>query len=331
MNSLIDDDNYIIHNIKNTDTLSGLSLLYNTDINIIKKVNNLHSGDIWSFSFLKIPKNNQCMHAKQLNENSDYYKNAKRYDHIKLLKQLTHVEDDIIKIIYDTTKEQFKESLIILEKIAELHKKLNQDISIIVAYYLVYYDKTSSSEDVFSIIEEEVLEHRKQKNFKNNVTKQFLANNNLQNGLDINCNSRESKASESGNFQNKDDSDDNKDDTNHSSSYNTWYDTALVHRLGSSLKLKSSSSFSYVKNIFNRNIPMLNFQNEKKEAMSDTDFKSLGTWVGIPFYKKDPILLKKKRKKKKRDSPMCDNDDSFLEEHGSLVRRHSTDNLRKRL
>lgn len=329
--SLIGDENYIIHNIKNTDTLSGLSLLYDTDINIIKQVNNLHSSDIWSFTSLKIPKNDRCVHAKQLNENSDYYKNAKRYDHIKLLKQLTNIEDDIIRIIYDTTKEQFRESLIALEKILDLQKKLNQDISIIVAHYLVYSDKISNLEDVFSVIEEEVLENKKRQIRINSINRTCSRRNRLESGLvhmDDNCNDTE--GDDCVNNQNKRNRDENINDATDSFLRTSWRDSALVHKLSSSLKLKSSNSFSYVKNMLNERIPILNFQNEKKDTGSQEEYKSFCTWEGISFYKKDLISLNKKIKKK-RDSPECDHNNNFcLEENTIVIRNPSNNNVRRR-
>lgn len=242
--SLIQNEQYIIHNITNADTLSGLSLLYNIDINVLKKVNNISTGEIWGFSYLKIPKTAHSSEPKSISVNKEYYENSKKTDNLKLLKNLTNEADNVINIIYSHTKENFKKSLNVLEEISALQKKHSVDVNTILAYYLVYCD---DNENVFKLIEEKILENKNKVKLKSGRSANFIKSHSL-----------EGKSSS------------NRNASNESSSTSEFIN---VNKMKHSFLKKSCQSFTYVKDLIKKNLPILNLESKMDNEESKIDNK----------------------------------------------------------
>lgn len=53
------DGDYLMHEVRRTDTLAGLALKYNTNITILKQVNRLYStGELYKLKYIKVPNPN---------------------------------------------------------------------------------------------------------------------------------------------------------------------------------------------------------------------------------------------------------------------------------
>lgn len=296
---LVQNEKYIIHNITNADTLSGLSLLYNIDINIIKKVNNLSTGEIWGFSYLKIPKNGQNCQPKNIREDKEYYENSKRSDNLKLLKNLTNEDENVINTIYNHTNENFKKTLVVLEEISALQKKHNIDVQTVLAHYLVYSDTDGN---VFKLIEEKIIEGKKKVKLKNRTSKNALQLQHLEEKNNKNINNDEN------------------------------IDFANINRVTHPLLEKSSQSLSYVKDIFKKILPILNSESKednekcqvrkKKENSETTDFDLYTT-------------LHYSTTKRKNNSDISEDkiteNKKYTNEHDILIHKNSNGVLRRRI
>lgn len=247
--SVTKNEQYIIHNITNADTLLGVSLLYNIDINIIKKVNNISSGDIWGFSYLKIPKIYENSEPKKISEYPEYYKNAKRSDDLQVLKQLTNEEDSVILTVYNHTNGNFNKTLNALEEIASLQKKCNLDKHTILAHYLVYSDK---EENVFQLIEEKIVHSKNHFKMKTAKSKNFMQSQ----GLEEKNNITNKNVLHSSNTTCKSN---NTADTPRN-------DFISVNKIKNLLLENTSQNISYVKNIIKKVLPIF-----KSDTKSDDD------------------------------------------------------------